>query len=112
LTLPFSLNGQEIFVSASMGIAVSTTGYDKPEDVMRDADTALNRAKAQGKAGYQIFDPAMHEEAVARMKIESLLRKGLELEQSRNSTSLSCPWIRDESLVLKCWCGCSKTITR
>ena len=84
LSAPFSLNGQEIFVSVSMGIAVSATGYDKPEDAMRDADTALNRAKAQGKARYQIFDPAMHEEAVARMKIESLLRKGLELEQFRN----------------------------
>jgi diguanylate cyclase (GGDEF)-like protein/PAS domain S-box-containing protein len=84
LSPPFSLNGQEIFVSASMGIAISATGYDKPEDIMRDADTALNRAKAQGKAGYQIFDPAMHEEAVTRMKIESLLRKGLEREQFRN----------------------------
>jgi len=84
LSLPFSLNGQEIFVSASIGIAVSATGYDEAEEVMRDADTALNRAKAQGKARYQIFDPAMHEEAVTRIKIESLLRKGLEHEQFRN----------------------------
>jgi EAL domain-containing protein (putative c-di-GMP-specific phosphodiesterase class I) len=78
------LNGQEIFVSTSIGIVVSATGYDKAENVLRDADTALNRAKAQGKARYQIFDPAMHEEAVTRMKIESLLRRGLEREQFRN----------------------------
>ena len=84
LSLPFSLKGQEIFVSTSVGIAVSATGYDKAENVMRDAHTALNHAKAEGKARYQIFDPAMHEEALTRMRIESLLRKGLEREQFRN----------------------------
>jgi diguanylate cyclase (GGDEF)-like protein/PAS domain S-box-containing protein len=84
LSLPFSVNGQEIFVSVSIGIAVSGLGYDKSEDIMRDAGTALNRAKAQGNANYQIFDPVMHEEALTRMKIENLLRKGLEQEQFRN----------------------------
>jgi diguanylate cyclase (GGDEF)-like protein/PAS domain S-box-containing protein len=84
LTLPFDLSGNEIFMTASIGIAVSATGYDKPEDVVRDADTAMNRAKVQGKACYQIFDPAMHEKAVARMKMESILRKAIEREEFQN----------------------------
>src|SRR5262249_30685010 len=84
LSLPFSVNGQEVFVSVSIGLAVSGLGYDKPEDVMRDAGTALNRAKAQGRANYQIFDPIMHEQALTRMKIENLLRRGLEQEKFRN----------------------------
>src|SRR5262249_11167352 len=49
-----------------------------------DAGTALNRAKAQGRANYQIFDPIMHEQALTRMKIENLLRRGLEQEKFRN----------------------------
>jgi diguanylate cyclase (GGDEF)-like protein len=49
LTLPFNLNGHEVFTTASIGIALSTTSYDKPEDVLRDADTTMYRAKAGGK---------------------------------------------------------------
>ena len=84
LSLPFGVSGQEIFLSASMGLTVGGLGYDKPEDVMRDASTALGRAKAEGKAGYQIFDPVMHEEAVTRIRIERLLRRGSERREFRN----------------------------
>lgn len=55
LTSPFILNGQEVFTSASIGIALSTTGYDQPEDILRDADIAMYRAKAQGRACYEFF---------------------------------------------------------
>jgi diguanylate cyclase (GGDEF)-like protein len=55
LILPFHLDGHEVFTAASIGIVLST-GYDRPEDLLRDADTALYRAKALGKGRYEVFD--------------------------------------------------------
>ena len=57
LRLPFDLGGQEVFTSASIGIALSATGYDNPESFLRDADTAMYRAKSQGSARYELFNP-------------------------------------------------------
>ncbi len=81
LALPFSLPGHEVFTAASIGIALSTTGYDRPEDVLRDADTAMYRAKARGKACYEVFDVAMREQAMARLQLETDLRRAIEREE-------------------------------
>ncbi len=81
LTCPFDLEGQEFFTSASIGISFSTLGYDKPEDILRDADTAMYRAKANGKARYEVFDLGMHTKAVEALRIENELRKGIEKGQ-------------------------------
>ncbi len=80
---PFDLSGHEIFVSTSIGISVSTTGYECAADILRDADTAMYRAKTQGKARYEIFDPTMRDHAVARMQLESDLRKAVENQEFR-----------------------------
>ncbi len=83
LRVPFALGGHEAFTSASMGIALSTTGYEEPEDFLRDADLAMYRAKATGRARYEVFDRAMHERAVTQLQLETDLRKALERGELR-----------------------------
>lgn len=78
LKQPFDLDGQEFFTTASIGIAYSETGYDRPEDILRDADTAMYRAKANGKARHEIFDVNMHTRAVEALKLESDLRRAVD----------------------------------
>jgi EAL domain-containing protein (putative c-di-GMP-specific phosphodiesterase class I) len=67
-----------VFVTASVGMALSETGYRQPEDIMRDADTAMYRAKALGKARYELFDSSMHARAVERLRLEGDLRRAIE----------------------------------
>lgn len=76
---PFSLGGRDVFTGASIGIAMYHPGYQAPQDLLRDADTAMYRAKALGKARYVVFDHAMHEKAMNVLTIESELRRALEL---------------------------------
>jgi diguanylate cyclase (GGDEF)-like protein/PAS domain S-box-containing protein len=78
LLSPFDLGGHEAFTSASIGIALSSAGYERAEDVMRDADTAMYRAKALGKARHEIFDTSMHRRAVALMQLETDVRRAVE----------------------------------
>jgi diguanylate cyclase (GGDEF)-like protein/PAS domain S-box-containing protein len=78
LKTPFHIAGQEVFTTVSAGIALSTSGYEAPEDVVRDADTAMNRAKALGKARHEMFDRAMHSQSSQRLQLETDLRKALE----------------------------------
>jgi diguanylate cyclase (GGDEF)-like protein/PAS domain S-box-containing protein len=77
LSQPFYVDRNEIVTSASIGIALSTHGYTHPEDLIRDADTAMYRAKEAGKAQHQIFDREMHETAVARLKLDADLRRAV-----------------------------------
>jgi diguanylate cyclase (GGDEF)-like protein/PAS domain S-box-containing protein len=81
LTYPFILNGQEIFTNTSIGIALNYPYYRHPQDILRDADTAMYHAKADGKACYRIFDPAMHTLAVNRLQRENDLRRALERQE-------------------------------
>ena len=74
LGMTFSIDGHEVFVTASIGIAHSATGYRTPDEIMRDADIAMYRAKAAGKARYEVFDRDMHQSAVALLKLETELR--------------------------------------
>jgi diguanylate cyclase (GGDEF)-like protein/PAS domain S-box-containing protein len=80
---PFVFDGHEVFTSASIGIALSTAGHDRPEYFLRDADTAMYRAKARGKARYEMFDEAMHVRAVAQLQLETDLRRALERGEFR-----------------------------
>jgi diguanylate cyclase (GGDEF)-like protein len=75
---PFMLRGHEVFVTASIGIALSLTGYTRAQDIMRDADTAMYRAKALGKARHELFDASMHAKAVDRLSLENDLRRAIE----------------------------------
>jgi diguanylate cyclase (GGDEF)-like protein/PAS domain S-box-containing protein len=78
LQQPFTMGGHEVFTSASLGIALSATGYEIPNDVVRDADTAMNRAKALGKARHEMFDRAMHTQSSRRLQLETDLRRAIE----------------------------------
>jgi len=81
LTQPFTLDKNSAFTSASIGIALSSSGYDRPEDILRDADAAMYRAKENGKARYEMFDKTMHARAVERLQLESDLRRAVEEKQ-------------------------------
>ncbi len=81
LTQPFTLNGHEVFTTASIGIALSITGYHASGDVLRDADTAMYRAKAQGKARHEVFDLVMHARAVSLLRLENDLRRAVERQE-------------------------------
>lgn len=80
---PFLIAGQEVFTTASIGIAASSQSYASAADVLRDADIAMYRAKAQGKAQCEVFDQATHDQAVGRLKLETDLRRALEREEFR-----------------------------
>ncbi|HJU11728.1 MAG TPA: diguanylate cyclase, partial [Candidatus Binataceae bacterium] len=75
---PFNIGGQEIVISASIGIAASSISYADAEAVLRDAEIAMYRAKQAGKARCEVFDPAMHSSAVRRLKLETDLRRGID----------------------------------
>jgi diguanylate cyclase (GGDEF)-like protein/PAS domain S-box-containing protein len=80
LSLPFDLSGREVFTSASIGIALDA-GYKKPEDVLRDADTAMYRAKVLGKDRYQVFDRDKYSDAMNVFEIDLDLRPGVRREK-------------------------------
>ena len=75
---PFDIDGRQVFMSATIGITVSTTGYERPEDLLQDAAIALNRAKAEGSTSFELFDPAMRERAVSRLQLETDLRNAID----------------------------------
>jgi EAL domain-containing protein (putative c-di-GMP-specific phosphodiesterase class I) len=72
-----------VFTGASIGIALSASGYDQPVELLRDADTAMYRAKALGKAHHVVFDKAMHTSVVARLRLETDLRRAIERQEFR-----------------------------
>src|SRR5882724_7662455 len=84
LVPPFVLAGKEVFTSVSIGIALSNVVYEQPEEILRDADTAMYRAKSLGKARYEIFDADMRASVMARLQLEMDLRRALEREEFSN----------------------------
>jgi len=78
LAAPFEIKGQRIVIAASIGVAASSGSYGEAEELLRDAEIAMYRAKRAGKARCEVFDPAMHSSAVRRLKLETDLRVGLE----------------------------------
>jgi len=83
LSIPFVVEGQELVTTASIGIAFCATSYAKSEELVRDAEIAMYRAKREGKARCQVFDNAMHTSAVKRLRLETDLRRALELGEFR-----------------------------
>ncbi len=83
LSLPVEVNGQRMFNSASIGIVLNSTRYDKPEEILRDADIAMYHAKSSGRACYAVFDNTMRAATMARLEIETDLRRALERQEFR-----------------------------
>ena len=83
LAAPFDLDGHEVVTAASIGIVVWGPAYQRPEEVLRDADLAMYRAKALGRGRHQVFDPSMHAHAVAVLRTEMELRRALERGEFR-----------------------------
>jgi diguanylate cyclase (GGDEF)-like protein/PAS domain S-box-containing protein len=83
LSLPFILSGQEVFVTTSTGIALSNTGYEQPADLLRDAETAMYRAKARGISHHEIFDKTMRANIVKRLQLETDMRRAVERDEFR-----------------------------
>ena len=80
---PFTIAGQQVFSSVSIGIALAHEDYERPEDLLRDADMAMYRAKALGKARHEVFDAGMHTRAVAQLQLETDLRWAIERREFR-----------------------------
>lgn len=80
-TLPFDLGGHEIYSSASIGILNRSEKHLTPEDMMRDADTAMYQAKRAGKACHEVFSEDMHEDVKTTLQLETDLRKAIEREE-------------------------------
>ena len=78
LSFPFHIEGYELFTTASIGIALSSEGYEKPEDLLRDADLTMYSAKEHGKARYEVFDNSLRDRALQRLELETNLRRALE----------------------------------
>jgi diguanylate cyclase (GGDEF)-like protein/PAS domain S-box-containing protein len=77
LRQPFHVGGTELTTSVSIGITFSGTGYTTPSDMLRDADTAMYKAKASGKGRYALFDTALHTAVAHRMRLEGDLRRAM-----------------------------------
>ena len=78
MMVPFTVEGQEIFLTVSIGITLNSASYKTTEEVLRDADIAMYRAKAAGRNCYEVFDRGMHEAAMKRLEMESDLHRSLE----------------------------------
>jgi diguanylate cyclase (GGDEF)-like protein len=81
LTIPFNLEGYEVFVEASIGIALGSKDYTKPEDLLRDAELAVSDAKRQSKSHYQIFNQSMRGKALTLLQLENDLRWAIKREE-------------------------------
>jgi diguanylate cyclase (GGDEF)-like protein/PAS domain S-box-containing protein len=77
LTKPFLLGSMEVAISASIGITFSTNGYQTSEQIIRDADIAMYKAKSKGKAQYALFDSSLHQHVTAQLELENELRRAL-----------------------------------
>jgi diguanylate cyclase (GGDEF)-like protein/PAS domain S-box-containing protein len=83
LSAPIQLGDQEVFTTASIGILLSSVDYESATDMIRDADTAMYRAKLAGKACAVLFDPAMHAQIMSNLHLESDLRWAIERDELR-----------------------------
>jgi diguanylate cyclase (GGDEF)-like protein/PAS domain S-box-containing protein len=81
LLQPFHISGQEVYITASIGIAQAGAAYTRPEDLVRDADLAMYQAKKLGKARYEVCDTQLHAQARKRLQLETALRQALDNEE-------------------------------
>ncbi len=80
---PMKLRGQQLYVTVCAGVAISERVQDQAEDLLRDAEAAMYKAKARGKGHHMLYNPGMHEYAVAHLEMESALRRAVEREEFR-----------------------------
>jgi EAL domain-containing protein (putative c-di-GMP-specific phosphodiesterase class I) len=80
---PFVLEGRELHVSASIGIALGENRTEGPEELLRNADTAMYEAKSEAAFGHRVFDPIMHERVLSRLSLENDLRRAIEKGEFR-----------------------------
>ena len=78
MAAPFELSGRQVFTGVSIGITFNAHPDQQAEDLVRNADTAMSRAKEHGQAGFKLFDQGMHERAVERLRVETELRHALD----------------------------------
>ncbi len=83
LRASFAVSGREVHATASVGIVISGAGGDDPARLLRDADVAMYRAKAKGKARYEVFDARMGADALRRLEAEADLRQAIERREFR-----------------------------
>jgi len=81
LQVPVLVGRNEIATSASIGITFSSIGYTRPDEVLRDADIAMYKAKSLGKAQYALFDASLHSQVTAQLRLENDLRRAIEQHQ-------------------------------
>ncbi|MDJ1177426.1 EAL domain-containing protein [Roseofilum sp. BLCC_M91] len=79
---PFVVDGHEILTTVSIGIALSSTGYQRPEQVLRDADIVMYHAKSKGRARYEVFDLETHTRVMAQLQLENDLRRAVQFLES------------------------------
>jgi diguanylate cyclase (GGDEF)-like protein/PAS domain S-box-containing protein len=83
LSTPFNLSGHEVFISASIGIALNQAASEDPDEILRNADTAMYRAKDQGRGCFELFDKGMHTRNAALVQLETGLRRALARDEFR-----------------------------
>ncbi len=81
LRSPLKLAQRDVFLTTSIGIVIGTPDYHRPEELLRDADLAMYRAKQDGRGNYAIFDPTLHQQVLQRLQMENDLRQALEHEE-------------------------------
>ena len=81
LAIPFNLGGYEVFIEASIGIAIGDRDYTKPENLLRDAELAVSDAKRQNKSSYRIFNQSMRGKALTLLQLENDLRKAIKRQE-------------------------------
>jgi diguanylate cyclase (GGDEF)-like protein len=81
LSVPFQLSRAEVFISASIGIVFSNNLYTNPQEMLRDADTAMYRAKSKGRDIYCIFTPDMYQQALKLLQLENDLKRAIERQE-------------------------------
>lgn len=81
LQKPINIMGQDIYTSASIGIVLNSTEHTTPDEIVRDADLAMYRAKVKGKSRYEIFDIQMHSGALSQLQLEIDLRRAIKNEE-------------------------------
>jgi diguanylate cyclase (GGDEF)-like protein/PAS domain S-box-containing protein len=81
LAKPFRIGDQEVFTSASTGIAISSPRYDSPDEILRDADIAMYQAKGEGRARHHLYDESMHPQVLTQLHLENDLRRALERDE-------------------------------
>jgi len=95
LNAPLTLQGREAFITASIAIALNSSPQGKADDLLRDAEDAMRRAKAMGGSRSELFDTALHTRAINRLKLETDLRTAFDQNHSLRTSSWRLPRTQD-----------------